>query len=177
VTSKKPTPTQSGLSSISGEPSNYWVQETPPKKEIALEATALLLAGLGTAVLTVLILFFLGVNFRPLPTHGAALYNAKTETTVTGVVLEARDFPCPVSDGEMESHLTLKTTDAEMIVHLAPGRIMRSQKIVFAPGDQIIVKGSLGRVVGNNDVIAREIVRGQNDYVVRDATGRLVLEQ
>jgi len=156
-----------------------WAEKVEPiGKEMVMKLSSVLLAGLGAAALTAVVLLILGVSFRrPLPTQGAGLYNRATETTVTGVVSEVRDFSCPVSDGEMGDHLMLKTADGEVLVHLAPGRVMRSQNLRFAPGEQLTVMGSRVRLLGHNDLIAREIVRGTDTYVFRDQAGKLMLVQ
>ncbi|HXY49926.1 MAG TPA: hypothetical protein VEI01_10785 [Terriglobales bacterium] len=156
-----------------------WAEKVDPKgKEMVLRLSGILLAAFGAAALTAAVLLILGVSFRrPLPAQGAALYNPAKETTVTGVVSEVRDFACPVSDGELGSHVTLKTANGELLVHLAPGRVMRSQSLRFALGEQLTVTGSRVPVVGGNDLIAREVTRGADDYLFRDRTGKLILVQ
>jgi len=156
-----------------------WTEQVEPKgKEMVLGLSGILLAAFGAVALTAAVLLILGVSFRrPLPAQGAALYNPATETTVTGVVSEVRDFACPVSDGELGNHLTLKTANGEVMVHLAPGRAMRSQNLRFAPGEQLTVTGSRVPVIGRNDLIAREVVRGADDYLFRDRTGKPILVQ
>src|SRR5689334_18422844 len=97
---------------------------------------------LAVAVIAVLLLIF-GVKFEnPGSVQGAALYDPNTEITVIGKVDQVNDFACPVSEGEMGSHLVLRTADRTYVVHLLPARIIRSQKIVFTPGQQVQVTGS-----------------------------------
>jgi hypothetical protein len=119
----------------------------------------------------------LGINVHRVPAQGAKLYNPGTEVTMKGVVAEVKDFACPVSEGEMGSHLMLKTGEEMVQVHLAPGRIMRSNKLSFGAGDQLTVIGSKVQLYGNNDVIAREIIRGNEDFVLRDREGNSMLVQ
>jgi len=143
-----------------------------------MRISSLLLAVFCAAGVLVVLLLGMGVNFhRPTPAQGADLYNPATEVVVKGVVAETRDFACPVSEGEVGSHLMLKTAEGVLQVHLAPGRIMRSQKLSFAVGDQITVIGSKVRIFGNQDLIAREITRGDESFVFRDSTGKLMLVQ
>ncbi|PYX84376.1 MAG: hypothetical protein DMG68_20975 [Acidobacteria bacterium] len=124
------------------------------------------------------LLLIVGVKFQtPPPGEGAALYNASSEAVLKGVVRETRDFKCPVSEHEIGSHLMLETADGIVLVHLAPGRVMRSQQLVFAPGDQLQVLGSRVRVAGNQGLIAREITKGNEVYVFRDPEGKLLLVQ
>ncbi len=138
-----------------------------------------ILSGLGFAlVVAVVLLLIMGVHFqRPMPEHGAALYNPAAETIVRGVVTEVNDFVCPVSDGEIGSHLKLQTPTGIVQVHLAPARIMRGQKLSFAPGEQLVVVGSQARMLGKQDLIAREIERGNETMIFRDASGKLLLTQ
>jgi len=114
---------------------------------------------------------------RPVTAQGAALYNRASETTVTGVVKDLADFDCPVSEGEIGSHLTLMTADGALQIHLAPARIMRSHPMRFAPGDQLEVIGSAVRIRGKEGMIAREVTRGNESFVLRDLDGRLMLVQ
>jgi hypothetical protein len=138
-----------------------------------------LLYGLVLAVVVIaVVLLILGVNFHsPVTAQGAALYNPSNEITAKGVVQEVQEFDCPVSEGELGSHLLLKTADGVLQVHLAPVRIMRGQNLSFAPGDQVEVVGSKVRLAGENGLIAREITRGNESYIFRDRTGKLLLTQ
>jgi hypothetical protein len=138
-----------------------------------------LLSGIMFAcVVVVVLLLILGVNFqRPIPAQGAALYDPATEISVTGVVTEVSDFACPVSEGEVGNHLMLKAADRTIQVHLAPSRIMRGQHLVFERGEQLTVVGSQVRTLGKNDLIAREISRGNETIIFRDPTGKLIITQ
>jgi hypothetical protein len=130
------------------------------------------------AVVAVVLLLIIGVNFqRPVPAQGAALYDPATESIIRGTVADVSDFACPVSEGEMGAHLMLKTSDSTVQVHLAPSRIMRGQKLSFAPGDQLVVVGSRVRALGRTDVIAREIKRNNETFIFRDPQGKLLLTQ
>lgn len=138
-----------------------------------------LLYGMAFAVVILAVLLLvLGVNFqRPTSVQGAALYDPAKEVTVKGVVQEVQEFDCPVSEGELGSHLMLKTADGVVLVHLAPVRIMTGQKLTFAAGDQIEVIGAKVRVAGKNGLIAREITRGNESLVFRDRNGKLLMVQ
>lgn len=138
-----------------------------------------LLYGMAFAVVILAVLLLvLGVNFqRPTSVQGAALYDPAKEVTVKGFVQEVQEFDCPVSEGELGSHLMLKTADGVVLVHLAPVRIMTGQKLTFAVGDQIEVIGAKVRVAGKNGLIAREITRGNESLVFRDRDGKLLMVQ
>ncbi|HEX6503645.1 MAG TPA: hypothetical protein VF011_10365 [Terriglobales bacterium] len=143
-----------------------------------MKVSSLVVGAISAVAVVAVVLLIAGVHFeRPVATGGAALYNASDEITATGVVREIQEFSCPVSEGEMGAHLMLKTADSVVQVHLAPGRIWRSQRITFAPGDPISVTGSRLRFHGNNDIIAREITRGSENFILRDHQGKLMLVQ
>jgi len=128
---------------------------------------------LAVAVICVLLLTF-GVSFRA---AGPVKYNAATETKTLGVVESTQDFACPVSEGEIGSHIKIRTSEGLVQVHLAPARIVRAHNIRFSPGEKIEVIGSKVRYQGNDDVIAREIIRGTDFFAIRDSNGKLVLVQ
>lgn len=128
---------------------------------------------LAVAVICVLLLTF-GVSFR---STGPVKYNAATETKTSGVVETTQDFACQVSDGEIGSHVKIRTSDGIVQVHLAPARILRAHNLRFLPGERVEVVGSKVRYQGSDDVIAREITRGTEFYVIRDANGKLLLVQ
>ena len=131
---------------------------------------------LSVAVIAVLLLTF-GVKPRGPTEQGAALYNVSAETTIRGVVRTVEDFSCPVSENEIGRHLRLQTATGMMEIHLAPARVMRSQKFTFSPGDQIEVSGSQLSLQGQESIIAREITRGSESFFVRDRQGKLLLIQ
>ena len=132
----------------------------------------------AVAVIAVVLLFFGVLKFeRPVTAQGAALYNPANEIVAKGVVRELTEFDCPVSEGEMGSHLTMATADGILQVHLAPARIMRNQAFKFAAGDQLEVVGSKVRIAGNDGVIARQITRDNETFTLRDPSGKLLLVQ
>lgn len=129
------------------------------------------------AVFAALLLIF-GVRFQaPMSAHGPALYNAGTEATVSGVVTGIREFSCPVNDGQLGYHFTMKTAKGVVQVHLVADRIMRSQEIRFAPGDRIEVVGSKFHFQGSDDLIARQIKRGDETFIFRDRQGAVMMVQ
>ncbi len=132
----------------------------------------------AVAVIAVVLLVFGVVSFqRPLSTQGAALYTPANEIVVKGTVGGLEDFTCPVGEHEIGSHLLVNTADGVVLVHLAAARIMRSQPFTFAIGDRIEIVGAKFRFLGQNGVIAREITRGNETFVLRDHDGKLLLIQ
>jgi len=143
-----------------------------------MRAISLLYGLVFAVVVTAALLLILGVSFhRPATGQGAALYNPANEVVIKGVVQEVQQFDCPVSEGELGSHMMLKTAEGVLQVHLAPVRIMQGQKLSFAPGDQVEVLGSKIRLAGENGLIAREVTRGNESIIFRDREGKLMLVQ
>lgn len=137
------------------------------------------LYGMVFAVVVIAVLLLtMGFSFhRPVTAQGAALYNPANEVVVKGLVQEVQEFDCPVSEGDLASHVMLKTPDGVLQIHLAPVRILASHMLRFVPGDQIEVVGSKIRLDGKNGVIAREISRGNETVIFRDHEGNLLLVQ
>ena len=131
---------------------------------------------LSVAVIAMLLLTF-GVKPRGPTEQGAALYNIATESTLKGVVRAVEDYTCAVSESEIGRHLRLQTATGMVEVHLAPARVMRSQKFTFSPGDQIEVLGSKLSLQGQESIIAREITRGNESFFIRDREGKLLVVQ
>jgi hypothetical protein len=131
---------------------------------------------LSVAVIAMLLLTF-GVKPRGPREQGAALYNVASETALKGTVRAVEDYTCPVSENEMGRHLRLQYATGMMEIHLAPARVMRSQKFSFAPGDQIEVLGSKVKIQGQESLIAREVTRGNESFFIRDREGKLLLIQ
>ncbi len=142
-----------------------------------MKLSSILLAAFCFVVLVAVLMMMLGVSVHRVPAQGAKLYNPASEIQLQGTVVEVKDFACPVSEGEMGSHIMLKTADDITQVHLAAGRIMRSNKLSFRPGDKLTVLGSKVELFGKTDVIAREIIRGNEDFILRDHSGNSMLVQ
>ena len=120
----------------------------------------------GLAVIALLI-----AVSAPGPKQSAPNYAAATEMNVRGVVQDVEEFYCPISL-DRGTHLTLKTDNGTMQVHVAPGRFLRGNSFDFAPGDNIEVVGSVVRYKGTDAVIARTINRGNETFAFRNSTGK-----
>jgi hypothetical protein len=142
-----------------------------------MKLSSIFLATFCAIVLIAVLMLMLDVNVHRLPAQGAKLYDPATEVTVKGEIADVRDFACPVSEGEIGSHLILKTAEGVVQVHLAPGRIIRSNRLSFNSGDQLTVIGSQVQLYGKKDIVAREIIRGNEDFVLRDHSGNIMLVQ
>ena len=144
-----------------------------------MKLSSLLIGIVFAGVVIAVLLLVLGVRFHSTTTslQGAALYNPANEVTVKGVVTAVDEFDCPVSEGELGLHLTLKTADETLQVHLGPSRILQGQKLGFAPGDQLQVVGARVELYGKNGLIAQEITRGNESFILRDHDGKLLMVQ
>ena len=101
-------------------------------------------------------------------------YDPATEAVFKGTVIEVKDRQCPVSGG-MGSHVILKLADGSTIeVHLAPTKFVKTYELVFAVGDELEVTGSKVKFEGVDTIFAREVKRGNDDFVFRDKDGKPV---
>lgn len=142
-----------------------------------MKVSSILLATFSAIVLIAVLMLMLGINVHTVPAQGARLYDPGTEVTMKGEVAEVRNFACPVSEGDIGSHLMFKTAEGIVQVHLAAGRIIRSHKLSFKTGDQLTIIGSKMQLYGKNDLIAREINRGNESFKIGDRSGNLMVMQ
>lgn len=128
-------------------------------------------------ILGMLVIGVLVIGFGGSQDPASIRYNPATETTVQGTILHIDEFACPVNDGEMGEHLVLHTVNGTVQVHLAASRIMRSVNFPFKVGQDVAVVGSKIKFRGHQDVIAREIIIGDDIFRLRDSSGQLLLKQ
>jgi DNA/RNA endonuclease YhcR with UshA esterase domain len=100
-------------------------------------------------------------------------YDLTTEVRVRGIVVDTNDHLCPISGG-LGSHLVLKTADGTLEVHLAPTKFVNEYQLILARGDNIEVLGSRVMIEGKEALMARQITRGEETFVFRDANGKPV---
>gem|GEM_PF-1434515 len=99
-------------------------------------------------------------------------YDPAAETTVIGKLEEVQEFDCPVSNA-MGSHFVLRTTDAKLVVHVAPVSFMKQYGITFKKGDTLKIVGV--RMLdgdGRGTMIAREISSNELLIYVRSPDGK-----
>ena len=111
------------------------------------------------------------------------LYDPSTETTVKGTVQEVQELtgkPMPGLSGTMSStcprgwsgaHLTLRTDQGTLIVHVGPTAYLMSKNFSFSKGDELTITGSKVKYQGSDFLIAREITKGSQVLTLRDAKG------
>jgi hypothetical protein len=98
-------------------------------------------------------------------------YNASKEARFTGVVVEVKDHVCPISGG-MGSHLMIEIEKRIYEVHLAPVRFLKMYKPAFHKGDTLEIVGVETKFQDVDAIIARNIKRGNEDFMFRDVNGK-----
>ncbi|MFZ1138200.1 MAG: hypothetical protein WB781_25640 [Candidatus Sulfotelmatobacter sp.] len=98
------------------------------------------------------------------------VYSASNERTVQGVVQDVQEFYCPIS-GDVGTHLLVKAADGTFQVHVGPTRFLNDNKLSFSKGDQIQVVGSRIIYHGQEALIARTVVRGNQTLAFREPNG------
>jgi hypothetical protein len=125
-----------------------------------------IIVGAATVVLIVLLT---AVTSRKQPDLLA--YSAGNEITAVGTVEDVQEFYCPVTD-DRGTHVVLKTDRGIILVHVAIARFLRQNNFVIRPGERLQVTGARIRYQGKESLIAREIVRGDEVFTMRDAAGK-----
>lgn len=121
------------------------------------------------AVTVVLIVLLTAVTSRKEP--DSLGYSARNEMTTVGTVQDVQEFYCPVTD-DRGTHIVLKTDRGTVLVHVAISRFMREHKIAIQPGERLQVTGAKIRFHGEEGMIAREIVRRDEVFTLRDTSGK-----
>jgi DNA/RNA endonuclease YhcR with UshA esterase domain len=98
-------------------------------------------------------------------------YDAASEATFKGTVIDVVDRQCPMSGG-LGSHLNLKLEDGKTIeVHLATTAFVKSFNLVFNKGDKVEVVGVKVQFEGKETIFAREVTRGTDTFTFRNKNG------
>ena len=105
------------------------------------------------------------------PAHHNYSYDQATQQTFEGIVVETRDYSCPVS-GSVGSHITIKGEISTIEIHLAPATFMKQYEISINKGDRVTVVGSKIEFEGKPSVIAKTVVLGKDTFNFRDPKGR-----
>ena len=123
----------------------------------------------GIALMGLLVLPLAYAQRGPGPGQRARMYNPANETTVKGTVEEVKTVTW--RHGWNGTRLTLKTADKTFDVHLGPARLLKGKGFNFAKGDEIEVTGATAKSGGSEALIAREVKKGGETLVLRDARG------
>jgi len=98
------------------------------------------------------------------------LYNPQTVGTLTGTV-ESVDKTIPMKGMFYAIHIQLKTDEETIPMHLGPSWYVERLDTKIVKRDIIEVKGSQVTFADKPTIIAAEIKKGNNTFVLRDATG------
>jgi len=104
---------------------------------------------------------------------GPMHYDLATETTISGTVdaVQTMQPPGRGMGGGGGIHLVFNVSTGPIAVHVGPAAYVQSKSFTFEKGDALTVTGSKVTMNGEEVVIAREIVKGDQRLTLRDAKG------
>lgn len=96
-------------------------------------------------------------------------YNLQAEIKMKAIVDEVR-FPPKGNDKEI-AYLLIKNGTETVDVYLCPKSFLDDMGIGFAKGDELALTGSKVQQDGVDLILVREVVRGNETFVLRDEKG------
>lgn len=99
-------------------------------------------------------------------------YDVQTETKIKGTIDEVK-LPPKGSEKEI-AHLLVKNGADTVDVYLCPKAFMDDMGMEFSKGDEISLTGSKIKQAEAELLLAREVVKGNNTFALRDAKGEPV---
>lgn len=94
-------------------------------------------------------------------------YDTKNEVKIKGMIEEVRQVP-----GSFEgTFLVVKTEGKTVVVRAAPADFLKEMEANFAKGDLVEVVGCKAPNTTEEEILAREIIVGQNTTTLRDDKG------
>ena len=96
-------------------------------------------------------------------------YDLHTEVKIKGTIEEVK-LPPKGSEKEIV-HLLVKNGTDSVDVYLCPKSFFDDMGMDFSKGDEITLTGSRVKQGETDLVLAREVVKGNNTFVLRDAKG------
>jgi len=114
-------------------------------------------------------LFLTPVLAQKTPKPSGPKYDLQTEAKIKGTIEEVQ-LP-PKGSEKQTVHLLLKSGTDTTDVYLCPKSFMDEMGMDFAKGDEIILTGSKVKQGETDLVLAREVAKGNNTFVLRDAKG------
>lgn len=99
-------------------------------------------------------------------------YDLSTETKMSGAVEEVK-LPPAGSDKQI-AHLLVKIGTDTVDVYLCPKSFLDDMGVTFSKGDQLTITGSKIKQGDADLILAREVVKGTDSLVLRDAKGNPV---
>ena len=119
------------------------------------------------AFLTLLLAASLVAQKTPKPSPPK--YDLQTEVKIKGTI---EDVKLPPKGSEKEIvHLLVKNGTESADVYLCPKSFFDDMGMDFSKGDEITLTGSKVKQGEAEFVLAREVVKGNNTFVLRDAKG------
>jgi hypothetical protein len=109
---------------------------------------------------------------KPSTGPGGPKYDLQTETKIKGTVDEVK-LPPKGSEKEI-AHLQVKDGANPIDVYLCPKTFLDDMGMSFAKGDEITMTGSKVKQGDADLFLVREIVKGNDSFVLRDAKGEPV---
>ncbi len=124
------------------------------------------------ALLALLSLTPLSAQKSPANTASAPKYDRQTETKLKATVEELK-LPPKGSEKEV-AHLLVKNGTDTMDVYLCPKSFLDDMGMAFSKGDEINLTGSKVKQGEADLILAREVVKGADTFVLRDEKGNPV---
>ena len=96
-------------------------------------------------------------------------YDFQTEAKIKGTIEEVK-LP-PKGEEKEIVHLLVSSGPDAMDVYLCPKSFMDEMSMNFSKGDEITLTGSKVKQGETDIVLAREVVKGNDTFLIRDAKG------
>ncbi len=106
---------------------------------------------------------------QKIPKPSSPKYDLQTEAKIKGPIEEVK-LPSKGSEKEIV-HLLVKNGTESADVYLCPKSYFDDMGMDFSKGDEITLTGSKVKQGEAEFVLAREVVKGNNTFVLRDARG------
>jgi hypothetical protein len=103
---------------------------------------------------------------------GSPKYNLETETKMNATVEEVK-LP-PKGSAKEVVHLLIKNGTETVDVYLCPQSFLGDMGMSFSKGDEIALTGSKVKQDGADLILAREVVKGADKFLLRDDKGHPV---
>lgn len=98
------------------------------------------------------------------------MYDTKTVETISGSVISI-DQISPDKNMSVGIHLLLNTVNGNVSIHLGPAWYIENQDIQIIKGDNVSVTGSKVTYNGDQVIIAKEVIKGDQLLKLRDENG------
>lgn len=105
------------------------------------------------------------------PRQTPIAYDKSSQETIQGKIQEVKEYACPVT-GATGSHISVKTAEGAVEVHLAPAKFLKEYEISFKPGEDVKVIGAKATVDGKPGLLAKTVTVGQDTFAFRDDNGK-----